>query len=336
MGDPILTVDIGGSKTAAALFDPVSPTTPLCYKRYENYLFTRVSELFAILAEDFSSPIAGVCVAVAGVVTEDAATLTNRNWHLRVAEIKGFFPAAEILLLNDMTALALAVQDLSEDKGLVRLSAVKAKEQKEGERLAVIAPGTGLGEGYYIHRRRRPLACGGEGGHAGFAPAGPLQTALFRWLQKSRNHVSWETLLSGPGIARLYRFATEKLCHPSAAKVTDLPLAEQSFAILAAALGNPPCMACRHALELFLAVLGNEAGNLALTLYATGGVYIGGGIVRQLPGRHNLAPILRAFCDKGPMSPLLETIPLYIITSETSINQGCVRYWSLCQNQEED
>jgi glucokinase len=227
----------------------------------------------------------------------------------------------EAVLVNDMTALAHAVTGL----GSSALKTLNPGVQLDGGVHAVIAPGTGLGEGYFVDHPVAPFACGTEGGHTGFAPATVLEEELLGWMRQQTGQVSCESLISGPGLARLYEFTVEQLGHPPCAEVNGQG-GDRSPQIIAAALANSPV--CLVVVELFLRLLGSEAGNLALKTYATGGVYLGGGILPRLLPRCSFAPLVEAFLAKGEMRSLMERIPLHLITSDTAIHLGAANWLS--------
>lgn len=309
----LLAADIGGTKTDLALFDgDGTAPSPKAKRRYLNAGFSGFEALLAQYLEEVGGRPVAACIALAGVVTGERVTLTNLPWIIDSQSVGERFGLGPVLLVNDLTALAMALPSLAGDD-LVQLQRGTAQP---GEPCAVIAPGTGLGEGMLLEGPGGVFARGSEGGHCDFAPVDEEQSELLLFARRELSPVSYESLVAGPGLSRLYRFSRERhgaVGDPAVAQA----IAEASDPIpllVEAALRPRPCPLCLAAVRLFLAILGSEAGNLALKLYARGGVYLGGGLLPALYGRISFAPLLERFRAKGPMSELLASIPVYLVT----------------------
>ncbi len=224
---------------------------------------------------------------------------------------------------------------------------IQASRGPGGEVRGVIAPGTGLGEGFCVDFGERIYVRGSEGGHADFAPVDEEQLALLAWMQKKMKTVSFESLIAGPGLVHLYDFCREYHNMRESAwiveamsKVEDrtpvivngaiiLPEAMKSSpgsAVVAGENGKNPCPLCRQVIDLFLSILGSEAGNLALKLYARGGIFLGGGILPRLVNQVKFDDFLKSFHAKGQMSGLMEEIPVNLILRKDAALIGAAHF----------
>ena len=190
---------------------------------------------------------------------------------------------------------------------------------------AVISSGTGLGEAglYWDGKKHRPFAC--EGGHSDFAPRNELEAELFRHLREKFGRVSYERVLSGPGLLNIYEFLRDtRRGEETAALAEEMRRADPAAVISRAALAGKYEL-CVKALDLFVSVYGAEAGNLALKMMATGGVFVGGGIAPKIIEKLKGPAFMEAFTAKGRMQPLLETMPVRVIMNEMTPLLGAAR-----------
>lgn len=260
-----------------------------------------VEAIAAYLDELGAPPVRAAALAIAAPVDAGDVRLTNGLWTFRRDELRARLGLTRLLLLNDFTALALALpqlpaQELRQIGGGVALPTAPK---------AVVGPGTGLGVSGLVHVRGHWLALSGEGGHATLAPADAREAALLALAWREFPHVSVERLVSGSGLPLLHRLVAE---------VDGRAAAESSpAAIVDAAIAGDPAAAAT--IDTFAALLGTLAGNLALTLGARGGVYLGGGIVPRLGERFARTPFRARFEAKGRFAPYLATVPAYVILS---------------------
>lgn len=203
----------------------------------------------------------------------------------------------------------------------------------------VIAPGTGLGEGFVVDVGGKTFVTGCEGGHTGFAPVDDEQVALLSWIENFLKPISYETLIAGPGIARLYDFC--RVYHEideSQEVIDDMAgKADRTPAIIRGVTRENQCPLCKKVIELFLRILGSEAGNLALKLYAKGGIYLGGGILPRLVGHVSFDGFKESFFNKGPMSELMADIPVMLLLNKDAALIGAAGYLveSINENEQE-
>ncbi|HJU17412.1 MAG TPA: glucokinase [Stellaceae bacterium] len=249
-------------------------------------------------------------LAIASAITGDRVAMTNHPWSFSVSALKARLGFERLEVINDFTAVALALPHLGEQDRL----AVGGGSPAAGAPLAVLGAGSGLGVSGLISAGARWIALTGEGGHATMAPADARESAVLDHLRRHFDHVSAERLLSGPGLVNLYN---------SLAALDGVPARGYTAAEITDPATGAADPLCREATQVFCAMLGTAAGNLALTLGARGGVYIAGGIAPRL-GRGFLAsPFRERFEAKGRMRPYLAAIPTYVVTHPLPAFLGC-------------
>jgi glucokinase len=326
-GDALLLAgDIGGTKTVLALVaERGSAAQVLAEAVFPSREYATLETVVAAFRATHPAPLARAAFSVAGPVIEGHAHITNLPWRLDERCLGEALGVPQVLLVNDLQATAYAVPLLRDDQ-LTEL--LPGDPDPAGVR-AVVAVGTGLGEALLVRGPDGDLALPTEGGHTDFAPRTALQRRLLAHLQRAHEHVSYERVCSGMGIANLYHFL---------AALTPEPPPPWLAARLAAGGDVTPalvergmsrekhCPVCRRTLRLLAGILGAEAGNAALRGLATGGVYLGGGI----PPR--ILPVLRGrafregFLEKGPMSRLMARIPVHVILEPRAALLGAARY----------
>lgn len=307
----LLAADIGGTKSDLAIIDlaqkPDIP--PLRRKRYRNKEFENFNTILIDFLAGSETPPYG-CFGVAAVVRQGTAELTNLDWVLRERQLQDDFGFTEVRLINDLTAVCSGLPCL---QGEDLLTIQQGEAEEHGVR-AVIAPGTGLGEGFLIEQESRLFPQGSEGGHCDFAPLDQEQTELLAYLQKKHGAVSYELLCSGLGIPNIFDFLASTTIPRDPARFSEITEADdRTPPIIEGALGAEPCPLCAKTLSLFLAILGAEAGNLALKTYCTGGLFIGGGILPRISDRISFDSFLHNFQNKEKMEALMESIPVSLI-----------------------
>lgn len=309
----LLAGDIGGTKTALAIFSKSGGVhAPLAARTYPSAAYTSLEDI----AEDFLAQtglqVERAVFGVAGPVVKGRAQITNLPWVLDETELAETLHVGSARLLNDLEAIAYSVPILLPED----LHTLNAGHAVPHGTLAVIAPGTGLGEAYLTwagwHYDPHPS----EGGHCDFAPRDAREIELLRYLLQRYDHLSYERVCSGIGIPNLYSFlrdAGHALEPPwLAARLAEVN--DPTPVIFAAAMRpTEPSELCIQTLELFAGILGAEAGNLALKVLATGGVFIGGGIPPRMLPYLEKPHFLENFRDKGRFAALLADIPIHVI-----------------------
>ncbi|TMQ04469.1 MAG: glucokinase, partial [Deltaproteobacteria bacterium] len=308
----ILAGDIGGTKTVLALCD-----TSFAILREAVYPCADYPSLEAIL-DQFLRPedrrgLTGACFGVAGPVADGIAKITNLPWVIDAAALAARL-AVPVALLNDLQATALGVFALPASAFAVLQAAAAPTQGDPAGTIAVIAPGTGLGEALLVSDGRVYRALPSEGGHADFAPGTDDEIELLRYLRRLHGpHVSYERVLSGAGIGDLYRFvrATTGIAEP-AWLTAELAAHDPNAVISQTALAGRDAV-CVRALDMFVEILGAEAGNLALRGLATGGVVIGGGIPPKILPALQHPRFVERFAAKGRFTTWARSLGVRVI-----------------------
>src|SRR5919202_1770909 len=271
----VLAGDIGGTKTALGVFThEAGPRAPLAQREFPSADYPGLAAIVREFLAAHPLPVTSACFDVAGPVVGGRAKVTNLSWVVDVDDLARDLALDPVYLLNDLEALAYAVPALEPDD----LRTFNAGDPEPHGPIAVIAPGTGLGEAFLTWGVAGYRAHASEGGHVDFAPADEAQIELLRYLLRRFEHVSYERLCSGIGIPNIYdglldsgRFSESPEVARRLADADD-----RTPVIVQAALAEPPCALCAETFRTFVRILGAQAGNLALTVMATGGDYIGG------------------------------------------------------------
>jgi glucokinase len=308
-----LAGDIGGTKTTLALYDPQrGPLAPLSQTTVQNASASGLEEIVeTFLAEQKIRPVSA-CFGVAGPVSRNRVRMTNLDWTLDGTELQQRFDMKSVTVINDLVATAMGAVQLPPE----RLHTVNQGRPDSEGTIAVIAPGTGLGEAFLVNCCGRTLPFPSEGGHSSFAPVNELQTGLLAYMLKEREHVSAEQVCSGIGIPHLFDFLHAR--RREERQAPGLRVAgDRTRAVVEAALdarkkeGGPTNTAVR-AIELFADLLAAEGANLVLKVLATGGLYIGGGLAPRILPFLERERFMSFFC-RGVHSDMLAHIPVRVI-----------------------
>ena len=318
----LLAGDVGGTKTAVSLFEARAAGPRLL--RQASFHSGEFESLQAVVRRFLGAGppvrVAAACFGVAGPVVDGKCVTTNLPWHVDERGLATAIPAPRVRLLNDLEAAAHGLLTLP-PRDLERLQGGKARKGN----MVLIAAGTGLGEAILVWDGARHRVVPSEGGHADFAPRGDLETDLLRFLRKEFGHVSYERVLSGPGLYNIYRFLRETSDAPEPPWLADRLRNGDPGAVIsevALAGGHPLCVT---ALELFVSIYGSEAGNLALKALAVGGVFVGGGIAPKIRAKLMDGTFLAAFADKGRYRDLMASIPVRLVLNPQAPLLGAAR-----------
>jgi glucokinase len=317
----ILTGDIGGTKCSFALLpagrgrrEPVAAAT------VPSADHASLESALADFVAAAPGPITAAAFGVAGPVVGTSARVTNLPWTLHTESLAQMLGTPHVRLVNDLVATALGIAWLRPDE-VATLQAGSARAQGN---IAVLAAGTGLGEAVLIADRGRQVPVPSEGGHTDFAPRDEVETTFWAWLREEHPRVTYEHVLSGNGLVNLYRFLHRSAPHPPLWDPGKEHTPEAAAMVSAAAMAGA-CPLCRESLERFVSVFGAQAGNLALTVLATGGVYLAGGIAPKI------LPVLRdrrftdAFNAKEPHADLMRSIPVSVVLNQGTPLLGAAR-----------
>ena len=323
----LLAGDIGGTKTKLAIFSSNGGSISLAA---EDTFSSGDNPSFENLIREFLSKsgasVKYACFGVAGPVIRGRSKITNLPWVIDEKELSQALDLSSVRLLNDVQAAAYYVPFLK--RGETRMLN-EGKPPSEGT-IAVIAPGTGLGEAFLTWNGSRYDSHASEGGHCDFAPTCSSEAGLLEYLQEKFKHVSYEKVCSGPGLYDIFSY----FHHEGGAHTESCPVLKQvskaadpAPLITDAALSkNPECEISVKTLDTFISILGAEAGNLALKVLATNGVYIGGGIPIRILSALTDGRFMKSFLKKGRMSELVSRMPVKIILTPRAALLGSARY----------
>jgi glucokinase len=318
----ILAGDIGGTKTKLALFELEGERLKLVVEEaFRSREHGSLDEVVGKFVSVHQPPVERASFGIAGPVTDGSCATSNLAWRVDARQLADGLGLEAVGLINDLEANAYGIAALGpEDFAVLNAGAPEADGNA-----AVISAGTGLGEAglYWDGRQHRPFAS--EGGHTDFAPRNELEVDLLHYLLDRFARVSYERVLSGPGLLNIYSFLRDT------GRGEELPwLAEQMkgrdpAAVISQAALEGRSELCVQALDMFVSLYGAEAGNLALKVMATGGVYVGGGIAPKIIAKLNDGTFTKAFMAKGRLTPLLEGIPIRVILNDQTALLGAAR-----------
>jgi glucokinase len=318
----VLAADIGGTKTHVGLFQMAATRPdPLVVKTYFSREVKRVEVMIERFVSSHNMQIRAACLGIAGPVYDGVCRTTNLPWFVSEGGIKRRFNWPHVRLINDLVATAYAVPLLRKEEVMVMNGTTLQKKQN----IALLAPGTGLGQAVLVYHQGRYVPLASEGGHVDFGPRNEEEIRLWRHLQSRFGHVSPERIVSGPGLVNIYAWL-KKSTHAK-----EPPWLKKMFAemdpgrvITEIGLRNEHPL-CTEALGVFVSVFGAVAGNLALTSTARGGVFLGGGIPPKIVPALEQGNFMEAFTSKGRFSDYMEEIPVRVILNERTALLGAAR-----------
>jgi glucokinase len=318
----VLAGDIGGTHSRLCIMETDGRHhQTLIAGRYPSVDFDGLSAILRRFIADLAGhrrELPGrACLAVAGPVEAgpdgESARVTNLPWTISAAALVAEFGFRDVRLINDFQAVGYGIDGLSPGDLAVLQAGVPVAH---GPR-AVLGAGTGLGQAILVWQGERYVALPTEGGHAGFAPTDALQDELLSFLRARHGRVSCERLLSGPGLAAIYEFLRGRGETAESAEVAAALRAGDPGAVIGAAAIDGGDALAGAALDLFIAIYGAHAGDVALTAGASGGVYVAGGIAAKILPRLRGGRFISAFNDKGRMRSFVESIPVSVVTADT-------------------
>lgn len=304
----VLLADIGGTNARFAVLadGTVGMVTHMVVSDYGSF---REALRVYLGGLPEAGKIRAAILAAAGVVQNGRCALTNNSWVIDAAELRAAHGFSTVRLINDFEAVAWSLPVLSRD----RLLQVGGAQPAAGAPLAALGPGTGLGMAVSIPHATGHLVLSSEGGHSTMAGSSLREDAVIAYLRRRFGHVSAEHVLSGHGLENL---------HEALAALDNLTLPRRLAAEITRAGIEGTCPTSRAAIDMFCAMLGTVAGNLALTLGARGGIFIAGGILRHMPEYFVRSQFRARFEEKGRLSKYLEPIPAYLILDEDAAFVG--------------
>ncbi len=319
----LLAGDIGGTKTKLAIFDRKRGLEPLEETTYRSSEYSNLESMAVEFVEKSGTTIDSACFGVAGPVSVGRAKITNLPWTMEEARLAEALGVASVSLINDLLSIATAVPQLTPSQ----LYTVNEGVPEPGGAIAVVAPGTGLGEAFLVWDGARYHAHPCEGGHTDFAPTNDLECELLAFLGKRYGHVSVERVCSGLGISNVYDFLKSRgePFEPTWLAEKLARAADRTPIIVNAALEHESEL-CTATFDLFVEILGREAGNMALKVLATGGVYLAGGIPPRMPEVFSQGRFLECFTWKGRFSEMLSKAPVHVVLEPRIAIMGAAQH----------
>ena len=316
----VLAGDIGGTKTNLGLH-AVEESNQITLVREASFPSADYDGLEGVI-RDFrqagQEPIAAGAFGIAGPVLEGKVVATNLPWEVEAPNLSKILGGSPVRLMNDLEATAYGALFLADEE----IHILNAGNPRSGN-CAVIAAGTGLGQAFLFWDGQRYIPTATEGGHADFSPRDEKEVELLRFLQKRhKGRVSYERVLSGPGLVSIFQFLDHVLHRPTSAEIRMRMQAEDPAAVIGEAGVSGTCDVCTEAVDIFVSLYGAQASNLALTVMSVGGVYIGGGIVTKMMPKMISGLFMDAFVDKGRFAQLLRDMRVSIILNPTAARDG--------------
>jgi glucokinase len=308
----VLAGDVGGTHARLAIVEIDDADREVLEEReYDSREFDGLAPIVRRFRTEIGTVVEAASFGLACPISEGVCRLTNLDWEIDVASFGDEIGIAHTRIVNDFNCVGHALRFLGADD---RVELQPGKPREHGP-IAVIGAGTGLGQGFLVWRDGRYRVHASEGGHVDLAARSAVGWELKQHLQEKYGHVSYERVVSGPGLVDVYDFLVESGYEEERAE-TRSAMAERDAAAVISEFGlarDDP--ACARALDIFVELFGAQAGNLALTVRADGGVYIAGGIAPQIIDRLRNGPFLEAFRSKGRMSDLVAAVPVWVIVN---------------------
>ena len=322
----ILAGDTGGTKTALGIYShEAGVRSPLAQATFPSANYPGLEAIVTEFLSKLDFKVEKAVFGLAGPVAGGKGTITNLPWVIDEEQLKTVLKIPHVKLLNDLEATTWSVPSLGKED----IYTLNKGEKIQGGTIAVVAPGTGLGEAFLTWDGSRYLAHSSEGGHADLAPTNQLEVELVRYLLNKYEHVSYEWACSGIGLPNIYNFFKDsgKAEEPDWLAEELAKVKDPTPVIVNTAINkDKTCPICTATLDTFISILGSEAGNMALKVMATGGLYLGGGIPPRILPTLKKGHFMENFLHKGRMSGLLLHMPVNVILSAKTAITGAAYY----------
>jgi glucokinase len=315
----LLAGDVGATKTDLAIYSTGSnPNSPVARKQFHSADYVSLQAILTEFLADMKVPVERATFGVPGPVIARSVVTTNLPWAMDEDSLAAHLKVKAVHLMNDLEAIAWAIPVLGESDVVT----LNVGEPVLKTTIGVIAPGTGLGESFLVWDGAHYMPQSSEGGHADFAPTNDRQIRLLEYMRTRFEHVSVERVCSGIGIPNIYEYLRDVEHVYEALEITQrIAAAKDPTKAIADAAHDPlhPSQLCRTTMDTFVSILASEAGNLALKVLATGGIYMAGGIAMNILTLLQTPTFMRAFTNKGRFSDLMKRIPIRVITTNAAL-----------------
>jgi glucokinase len=319
----ILAGDLGGTNFRVAVFRDDAEMSRLHFAKFHSADHSSIEEMVGLFLKDLAleSSIRTACFGVPGPNIAGIVTASNLGWKIEINALPKLIGVPRVEVLNDLESTAYGLSALLQTD----LAPLQAGSGSHAGNQCVIAPGTGLGEAglFWDGTRHTPWAC--EGGHADFAPTDELQHDLLTFMRREYGSVSFERVVSGMGIANIYRFLRDTGRGVETPAVAREIMEQDTAAVIDRHAADGSCPLCRSTMDLFVRALGAEASNLALKTMSTGGVFLGGGIPPKILPLLRRPLFLESFLNKGRLRSLLETMPINVVLNDETALLGSAK-----------
>ena len=324
----ILAGDVGGTKTRLAFCQ--LDNGRIIRQQTDTFVSREYSCLEDVVhnfINKYNVSVTKSCFGVPGPVVNGEAKATKLPWNFKEEQISEKLNIPSVKLVNDLVATAAAVPHLMPDDLYVLHEGGPPGPTKEGQNrnsgsgngeevIGVLAPGTGLGQAYIYTNAGQRHILPSEGGHSDFAPTNDVEVRLFQYLKSKYDHVSYDSILSGPGLNSIYTFLKETGFAPEPPELEKRLREEDPGKVITTSGKAGEYELCTEALNIFASLLGTQAGNMVLNLLATGGIYLGGGIPAAIYEKLADGITVNSYLKKGRLSYLVEKTPLYVILDD--------------------
>lgn len=319
----ILAVDVGGTKTLLALYECSGKLlVELKLKRYSSKDYQNLETIIKDFLNSQQITPSSAAFGIPGPVENGVAKSTNLPWIIDEKLLAEKLSLPIVKIVNDLAATAYEIPFLNDDeKILVKEIAV----DKRSERFVVVAPGTGLGQAFLVCEGDKKIVLASEGGHTDFAPTNELEMELYIYLSKKYNRVSYERVISGMGLINVFDFLVDTNFARPEAETLERMFAEDKAAVITDQALKNKDKVCEKTIDIFVEVLGAHCGNLAITLLATGGVYLAGGIPHKILPKLQTKIFAESFNNKGRLSEIVKATPVFVLNHNNAALSGAAK-----------
>ena len=315
----LLAGDIGGTKTDLAIYsNEAGPFAPLVETEVHSADYGSLQAMAREFLAKVKVPVDRACFAVAGPVIGGRAKITNLPWSIDESTVAKELKLEHVRLMNDLEAIAFSIPSLRTGD----LHTLNSGVSVPGGAIGVIAPGTGLGESFLTWDGSRYIAHSSEGGHGSFAPTDEAQIGLLAYMLKRFDHVSYENVCSGIGIPHIYEYLRSSGYAPETPEAAEAITAAHDPVPAIINFGLDPARPsalCAATVDILVSILGDETGNLALRVLATGGVYLAGGVATHVLPALQGPRFMQSFTRKGRFKEFMAQLPIHVITTRAAL-----------------